>query len=290
MEERAIDPGFGRREFLAIAAAATTGMAFTGSRRVLGEESTTKPGGAASAPALNPPPGTVIGRTLYDGEPPVPEPIDCSADPQCAQLYRKEPLTREVLLVDKQHRLQNVFVSVVNGLPKDRKWPVPEKPVVLDQKGCLYIPHVFAVRAGQPLEIINSSKIHEVPHGRPKINPEFSFSLPKRGMKKTLVLTEPEAFKIKCDVHPWETAWCHVMSHPFHSVSDAEGRFMIGGLAPGEYQLEFRHEHWTMVTQTMTIRVDADKPLRLDDVKFTPVEDDERDRHRPRRAASKPAG
>ena len=103
-------------------------------------------------------------------------------------------------------------------------------------------------------------------------------------------IAEPEAFKIKCDVHPWETAWCHVMSHPFHSVSDAEGRFMIGGLAPGEYQLEFRHEHWTMVTQTMTIRVDADKPLRLDDVKFTPVEDDERDRHRPRRAASKPAG
>ena len=148
---------------------------------------------------------------------------------------------------------------------------MPDRPVVLDQKGCLYIPHVFGVMAGQPLQIINSSKINEVPHGYPKRNPEFSFTLPKRGMSKTVVLNEPEAFRIGCDVHPWETAWCHVMAHPFFAVTDAEGRFMIRGLPAGEYALELWHEHATLGTMTKSTRVEAGRAVRLQEVKWTPL-------------------
>lgn len=258
-----------------MAAGATAGVALW-PRRGAGEALTTRPAPpasapAASAPAVDVPPGSVIGRAVYEGEPPVPEPVDCSADPQCAKLYRKEPLRREVLLVNKDGALRNVFVSVQRGLPSDAKWPIPGKPVVLDQKGCRYLPHVFGVMAGQPLEILNSSKIHEVPHGYPKRNPEFSFSLPKQGMKETIVLAEPETFKIKCDVHPWESAWCHVMTHPFYAVSDVQGRFIILGLSPGRYELAFWHEHWSLAPQARTIEVGVDKPARLDDVAFKPA-------------------
>ena len=257
-----------------MAAASAAGVAVARPHQVDGKEPATKPDPAApaptSAPVVNEPPGSVIGCVLYEGVPPEPEVIDCSADPQCAQLYRKKPLIQEVLLVSKEGRLQNVFVSVKRGLGKEKKWSIPARPVVLDQKGCRYLPHVFGVMAGQPLEIRNSSKINEVPHGYPTRNPEFSFSLPKRGMKKTILLTEPEAFKIKCDVHPWESACCHVMVHPFYTVTDAAGQFVIRGLGPGEYELEFWHEHWSLVAQTKRITVGADKPLRLDDVTFKP--------------------
>jgi len=213
----------------------------------------------------------VVGRVLYDGQPPEPAIIDCSVDPHCALLYRKMPLTEESLLVGKRRELQNVFVSVKKGLRKQAKWPIPAKPVVLDQKGCQYIPHVFGVMAGQPLEIVNSSKINEVPHGIPERNEEFSFTLARKGMKKRVVLTEPEAFKILCDVHPWETAWCHVMEHPFYATTDEFGRFMIRGLRPGEYEIEFWHEHWSLGIHTKAIKVEAGKPTRMADVSFKPL-------------------
>jgi hypothetical protein len=222
------------------------------------------------SPATAPAPGTLTGRVVYDGEPPEPEILDCSADPQCAQLYRKNPLTSEALLVAPDGGLRNVFVSVERGLPEGKKWPIPRKPVVIDQIGCLYVPHIIGVMAGQPLKIINSSRINEVPHGLPKRNPEFSFNLPRKGMSQHVILTEPETFQIICDVHPWELAWCHVMAHPFFAVTDVTGRFVIRDLAPGTYSLRFWHEHASLGTRTREVTVTPDRPLELADEHFKP--------------------
>ena len=208
---------------------------------------------------------------LFEGKAPSLVPVDCSADPNCAALYKSEPLLPEDLVVSRGGGLAHVFVSVKQGLEAGRKWPVPERPVVLDQKGCRYIPHVFGVMAGQPLQIINSSKINEVPHGYPRRSPEFSFTLAKRGMSKTVVLNEPEAFRIGCDVHPWEVAWCHVMAHPFFAVTDAEGRYIIRGLPAGQYELEFWHEHETLGLRTLAVRMEEARATRLDDLKWPPA-------------------
>ncbi len=257
-----------RREMLAALAAMSS------ARAVWAAVSTSRPASrpADTIPWNDPPSDALLGRVIFDGPAPVLTPVDCSADPNCAALYRNHPLLPEDLVVSKAGGLAHVFVSVKQGLDASRKWPVPDRPVILDQKGCLYIPHVFGVLAGQPLEILNSSKINEVPHGYPKRNPEFSFTLPKRNMSKTVVLNEPEAFRIGCDVHPWETAWCHVMAHPFFAVTDAEGRFMIRGLPAGEYELELWHEHATLGTMTKSTRVEAGRAVRLREVKWTPLQ------------------
>lgn len=258
-----------RRQFLAAAG----GLA--AARAVLAAAPTSRPATQASVPESlpwdNPPAGSVIGRILFDGQPPDPVPIDCSADPNCAALYKSEPLLTEDLVVGPGGGLANAFVSVKKGLEAGRKWPVPQRAVVLDQKGCCYIPHVFGVMAGQPLEILNSSRINEVPHGYPRRNPEFSFTLPKRGMRKAVVLNEPETFRIGCDVHPWEIAWCHVMAHPFFTLTDAEGRFMIRDLPPGEYELELWHELPTLGSRTQAVRVEATRAARVAEVKWPPT-------------------
>ena len=262
------DQAISRRELLASLAVAVSGPG------ALAPVSTSRPASrpADTMPWNDPPTDAVLGRVIYDGEPPVLTPVDCSADPNCAALYRHSPLLPEDLVVSKAGGLAHVFVSVKRGLDASRRWPVPDRPVILDQKGCLYIPHVFGVIAGQPLQILNSSKINEVPHGYPKRNPEFSFTLPKRGMSKTVVLNEPEAFRIGCDVHPWETAWCHVMPHPFFAVTDAQGRFMIRGLPAGEYELELWHEHPTLGTMTGSVRVEAGRAVWLEEIRWSPLQ------------------
>lgn len=238
-------------------------------RRVFLSRAALTVGGLASGRVLfaeeRPLPSLVV-QVLYDGEPPVPKEVDCSEDPYCAQLAREKPRTDDTLLVSKERELQNVFVSVSRGLSKDRPWPVPKEPVSIEEK-CWFTPHVFGVRVGQPLTFHNNTKTLEVPHGFAKRNREFSFNIPE-GQRRQVVLEYPEVVKLKCDVHPWELAWCHVVDHPFFTVSDAKGHVVMRGLPVGEYEIEFWHEK--LGARTITVKVEEGKTTKLEAVKFQP--------------------
>jgi len=132
--------------------------------------------------------------------------------------------------------------------------PAPAAPVVFDQKGCHYEPHVFGIQAGQPLEILNSDDaLHNV-HALPKNTQEFNLGMPIKGMKLTKTFTAPEvAVKIKCEVHPWMAAYAGVLDHPFYAVTGEDGSFSLKDLPPGEYVVEAWHEKYG--TQTQTVKV-----------------------------------
>ncbi len=205
-------------------------------------------------------------NVLYEGPPVEPKPVDCTEDPYCAQLFRKTPRLDDTLLVGKKNELQNVFISVVRGLAKNYRCPEPQEPVVVDQK-CWFIPRIVAVLAGQRLVFKNTSRTLEVPHGYPERNKEFSFNVPE-GQARDVILQHPETFRLKCDVHPWELAWCHVMPHPFFALTDDQGVAALHGLPPGEYELQFWHER--LDVQTATVRIEPDRAARIADVKLKP--------------------
>jgi hypothetical protein len=75
------------------------------------------------------------------------------ADPSCVQ--PGVSITAERVLVGDGGALQNVFVYVKDGLG-DLRFPVPSTPVLLDQKGCRYVPLVLGAQVGQRVEILNS--------------------------------------------------------------------------------------------------------------------------------------
>ena len=200
-------------------------------------------------------------KITYEGTPPEPKILDCSSDPICARMFRKEPLRDEAVVVGKTSGLQNVFVYVSEGLP-DKSWPVPDRAVTLDQN-CMYIPHVFGVMAGQTLRIANSSKTLEVPHLFPRENQEQSFKL-SPGDHKDILFSKPEmSVRVKCDVHPWELAYGHVMPHPFYAVTDEQGTCTIQGLVAGDYQLAFWHEKLGVFRKRITVEA-GKMPLVMD--------------------------
>jgi plastocyanin len=197
--------------------------------------------------------GTVSGKITYAGTAPKPRPIRMSSDPLC--MKEGAGATSEVLLVGPGNGLQNSFVYVKDGLGA-QSFPAPKTPVVIDQKGCRYLPHVVGIQVGQPLEILNSDPtLHNV-HAIPKQNKEFNFGQPNKGMKTARVFDKPEIMvPFRCDVHGWMNAYAGVVAHPFFAVSAADGSFTIKGLPPGAYTIEAWHER--LGTQTMKVTVDA---------------------------------
>ena len=102
---------------------------------------------ALAAPALA---GDVVGTVTYTGKVPNLKPIAMNADPTCASKH-STPVPSEVLVLGGGNTMANVMVRVKG--PVKGSFPVPAQPVVIDQKGCQYHPHVLGIRVGQTLQL-----------------------------------------------------------------------------------------------------------------------------------------
>jgi hypothetical protein len=91
--------------------------------------------------------GTISGRVLFTGDAPAMPEIDMSSNPQCERQH-KSPQKAETVVVNSNKTLRNVFVWIQDGLPKAR-WTPPAQAATLDQKGCVYEPHVMGIMEGQ---------------------------------------------------------------------------------------------------------------------------------------------
>lgn len=194
----------------------------------------------------------LTGKALFEGTPPASQPIRMDADPVCL-LQHKEGATTEEVVINPNGTLKNVFVYVKQGL-EGKTFEPPKEPVIFDQKGCHYEPHVFGIMVNQPFQILNSDgTLHNV-HSLPKNSKEFNLGMPIQGMKLTQKFTAPEVMvKIKCEVHPWMAAYGGVLDHPFFAVTGDDGTFTLKDLPPGEYVLEAWHEKYG--SQTATVKV-----------------------------------
>ena len=99
---------------------------------------------------------TIMGSVKFDGKPPRMRPIDMAgADAKCGELHGDERQKPETVIVNDNRTLRNVFVWVKTGM-EGWSFPMPEGNAVLDQKGCMYHPHVQGMRTGQSLAIKTS--------------------------------------------------------------------------------------------------------------------------------------
>jgi plastocyanin len=201
--------------------------------------------------------GSVTGTISFKGDAPSQIPIDTSQDPACALSDPKQFSSEQYLV---QHGdLANVYIYIQSGL-SDRVYAAPVTPVVLNQKGCRYIPHVLAVMAGQPIEVHTSDMTMHNVHPEPTLpaNHESDITQAPMGQPVTMRFPQPETMiSVRCNNHPWMEAFINVAPNPFFAVSDGDGHYQIQGLPPGTYKLAAVHEKLGEKDTTITVAAHA---------------------------------
>lgn len=199
----------------------------------------------------------ITGKVTLTGKPPEMAEIKAIKQvPDCAKMH-KDPIFEETVVVGDKGELANVVVSIKAPQGKELKGGKPPA-AVLDQKGCVYVPHVVAVQEGQSVNVLNSDAFLHNVHSLPLDNNAVNFAMPtvnKTG-KAMGPLKATETFKVKCDVHPWMTAWIRVVDTPFYATTGEDGTYKIdtAGLPDGDYELVFWQEKYGEKTQKVSVK------------------------------------
>ncbi|MEO6436031.1 MAG: hypothetical protein ABIP55_09745, partial [Tepidisphaeraceae bacterium] len=165
------------------------------------------------------------------------------------------PLKDETVVVNDNATLANVFVYLADAPASDGS---SREPALLDQVNCQYVPHAAAVQAGQPLQIRSSDPtLHNVHYNATK-NAPANFGLTVKGAERIVKFESAEFIRVKCDVHPWMTAYVGVFDSPFFGVSSAtDGAFEIVKVPAGKYRLVAWHEQYGQVEQAVEVKDDG---------------------------------
>ncbi len=173
----------------------------------------------------------------------------------CAAMYGNKMPTTHFFVVGSTGEFADVVVSLKGVTGKSTGASAP--PVVLDQKGCVYTPSILAIQTGQKLVVKNSDNcIHNV-HCTPAVdgNEVHNDAQMPGGADLTYTFPKPELFlKFQCDVHPWMRAWVCVFDHPYFSVSDQAGKFVIKNVPPGKYTVAADHRKLGSQTQDVEVK------------------------------------
>jgi hypothetical protein len=199
--------------------------------------------------------GEITGLITLKGTPP--KELDIAPlkdDPTCGKLHTNLPTTR-FFVVGPKGQLADVVVSIQGISAQSTGASAP--PVVLDQKGCLYVPQILAVQTDQKILVKNLDPVIHNVHDTPLVegNPEKNLAQLPNGPDLTFSFPKPEEFvRFKCDIHAWMFAWISVFDHPYFAVSVNDGTFRIANVPPGKYTLKAIHRKAGTLTKAIEVK------------------------------------
>ncbi|HZX94987.1 MAG TPA: carboxypeptidase regulatory-like domain-containing protein [Myxococcales bacterium] len=174
----------------------------------------------------------LTGRVTVSGSP-VPRVVQVNVDKKFCGIER----AAAELEVSATGGLANAVVSLENpppgnmqGLPTD---------VDVQQQGCTYVPHIVLLPPGGAMRFLNSDPIaHQV---RLVGTETAQNAIQTKNAVLTRRFSTPGEYAVRCDLHPWMSAWAVVMKHRYYAVTDEDGRFKLS-VPPGQYTLRVWHE------------------------------------------------
>ena len=184
-------------------------------------------------------PASLDGRVVFLDPRPQPSQLEVVSDFACCD---KSPKWSESLIVSEDGGLANAVV-LLDGLTSGK--PFPTRAVTVDQRECVFRPHVTLAFCDQKLRVVNSDPVLHNVHGymiRGSYD-IFNFAMTPQGGEVFQKLPAPGAILLKCDAgHRWMSAFIYAGDNPYMTLTGRDGRFRIEGIPPGRRQVKIWHE------------------------------------------------
>jgi plastocyanin len=209
------------------------------------------------------------GTILFEGDEIPPQTmVPIQTDPQFCEKHGANGLfPMEDYVIDRQTRGIRHVIVYLKG-ESIRKWRgTPRQNIVIDNRNCRFEPHVGLATVGSTIEVKNSDDVYHTTHLYGPGGFQYNPGLRAKGESEQTELTRPGTYIVKCDRHGWMSAFLRVDDHPFHAVTDEQGRFEIAGIPPGTHQVEVFHEKFgerPVKPQVIEVQIEADKIATLD--------------------------
>ena len=215
----------------------------------------------AEAPEASGEPGSIKVTVNFEGKAPDMKALNRKSDPYCAKTPKKDPS-----VIVKDGHLENVIVRIDGKVKVDT--PPPAEPVKIAQHECMYEPRVQVAFEGQQIAIHNDDKtLHNV-HAYKGENKEnwFNSAQPPKSPAISKDLDLDGMVQLKCDVHPWMSAFVSVSDNPFNSIVGEDGT-VTWDKVPSKakpYKIEAWHEAFGKLEQEVKV-----EPGKTAEVTFT---------------------
>jgi plastocyanin len=105
---------------------------------------------------------------------------------------------------------------------------------VMDQRNETFVPHVLAITTGTTVDFPNSDKFYHNVFSLSKTRP-FDLGRYATGASRPVRFDRAGIVRVFCDIHSHMNAYILVFNHPFFAMTDAEGRYRIENVPPGNY-------------------------------------------------------
>ncbi len=199
------------------------------------------------------PTGTIVGVVRYTGVVPPSKKVTLT-DGQIL-------LHNDIVVHAKSKGLRDVAVvlSWKEKLPADAK----AKPVLIDQRDMIFIPRVVTVQEGQKVRFENNDLYNHAVNAL-SIHPEnvFNVTTPSGQPFEHKFKWQKNPIQIGCVLHNWMRAWVILAQHPYHAVTDSNGKFQIANVPAGKQALTFVHPD-TNHRETLAVDVPAGKTIEV---------------------------
>lgn len=208
----------------------------------------------SSQPLLAASAGSIAGRIVLVGEPAQPKKIKVTKDNEkCGA-----EISAEDLVVSSDKGIKNAVVTLVGV-----KGPKADNNPVLDQKGCVFRPHVLVVTPGGSVDILNNDGVLHNFHTYSSKNPAVNKAQPGFKKKMTETFAQSEVVKVTCDAHPWMAGWIVVTENPA-AVSSDGGTFKLTDVPAGTHKLEIWHETLGKITKEVSVKAGEETKVTIE--------------------------
>jgi polysaccharide lyase family 4-like protein len=181
--------------------------------------------------------GSIEGVVEYSGAT-IPKDPTITLTSETAYCGKSLPAERYLI---KDRKVKNAVVYLVK-IEAGKK--VPNEPVSITNTKCKFEPHVsvgfkgnlFTAKNDDP--VLHQFDIHAAIGGAEV----YSVSLHEQGSSVTKTLPKTGLMELSCYVHPWQRAYVYIFDHPYATVTDENGAFVMKEVPPGTYTVAVWHE------------------------------------------------